>query len=75
MKENIASISVYLWSSPLAMYKLCVFSHYVQLFAIPWIAAHQDPLPMGFPRQECWSWLPFLFPGIIATQGSNLQVL
>ena len=25
----------------------------------PWTAAHQAPLPMGFPRQESWSGLPF----------------
>ena len=26
--------------------------------------AHQDPLPMGFPRQEYWSGLSFTSPGI-----------
>ena len=25
-----------------------------------WTVAHQAPLSMGFPRQECWSGLPFL---------------
>ena len=25
----------------------------------PWTIAHQAPLPMGFPRQEYWSGLPF----------------
>ena len=29
----------------------------------PWTAAHQAPLSMGFPRQECWSRLPFPSPG------------
>ena len=33
------------------------FSH-VQLFATLWTVAHQVPLSMGFPRQECWSGLP-----------------
>ena len=28
----------------------------------PWTAVHQLPLSMGFPRQEYWSWLPFLPP-------------
>ena len=27
----------------------------VQLFAPPWIVAHQASLSMEFPRQECWS--------------------
>ena len=24
-----------------------------------WAAAYQAPLSMGFPRQECWSGMPF----------------
>ena len=37
---------------------------------------HQaPPLSMGFPRQESWSRLPFLSPGIFLTQGSNPPVL
>ena len=28
-------------------------------FATPWTVALQDPLSMGFPRQEYWSGLPF----------------
>ena len=31
----------------------------VQLLATPWTAAYQDPLSMGFSRQEYWSWVPF----------------
>ena len=27
----------------------------VQLFATPWIVAHQAPLSMEFPKQEYWS--------------------
>ena len=34
----------------------------VWLFATPWTVAHQGPLSMGFPRQECWSGL--LFPSL-----------
>ena len=29
----------------------------------PWTVAHQASLSMGFPRQECWSGLPFASPG------------
>ena len=30
----------------------------VQLLAIPWTAAYQAPLSIGFARQEYWSGLP-----------------
>ena len=30
---------------------------------IPWTVACQAPLPMGFSRQEYWSWLPCSPPG------------
>ena len=30
----------------------------VWLFATPWTAGYQAPLPMGFSRQEYWSWVP-----------------
>ena len=29
----------------------------------PWTVAHKAPLPVGFPRQEYWSGLPFPSPG------------
>ena len=32
-------------------------------FATPWTVACQAPLSMRFPRQECWSGLPFPSPG------------
>ena len=37
------------------------FSHSVvsDSAATPYIVARQDPLSMGFPRQEYWSGLPF----------------
>ena len=47
----------------------------VRLLVTPWTAACQAPLPMGFPRQEYWSGLPFSSPGIFPTQGSNLCLL
>ena len=34
----------------------------VQLLAIPWTAAHQAPLSMGFSRQEYWSVVPLPSP-------------
>ena len=34
----------------------------VLLFATLWTEAHQVPLSMGFPRQECWGGLPFPSP-------------
>ena len=36
----------------------------VRLFVTPWSVAYQAPLPMRFSRQEYWSGLPFLFPGM-----------
>ena len=36
---------------------------HVLLFSTPWTVAHQAPLSMRFPRQECWNGLPFLPPG------------
>ena len=42
---------------------------HVQLFATPWTVAHQDPLSMGFPRQEYWSVLSFTFPGDLPNPG------
>ena len=29
----------------------------------PWTVAYEAPLPMGFPRQEYWSGVPFPSPG------------
>ena len=43
------------------VYTLLLFSHEVvsDPFATPWTEACQDPLSMGFPRQEYWKGLPF----------------
>ena len=43
----------------------------VQLFAIPWTAAHQAPLSMGFSSQEYWSGLPFPTPGNVPDTGTE----
>ena len=48
--------------------KVKSLSH-AQLFAIPWIAAHQAPLSMGFSRQGYWSILPFPSPGDLPNPG------
>ena len=37
--------------------------NHIQLFAILWTVAHQDPLPMGFSRPGYWSVLPCPPPG------------
>ena len=36
---------------------------------IPWTITHQDPLSMGFFRQEYWSGLPFPSPGDLPDPG------
>ena len=41
----------------------------VQLFVTPWTIAYQAPPSMGFPRQECWSGLPFPSPGDLPDPG------
>ena len=41
----------------------------VWLFATPWIAAHQAPLSVGFPRQEYSSGLPFSSAGVLPDPG------
>ena len=61
-----------LWSNSILL-SLHILTHVfvaVQLlgcayFASPWTVAHQAPLSMGFPKQECWSGLPFPTPGDI----------
>ena len=40
-------------------------------FATPWTVALQAPLPMGFPRQEYWSVLPFSSPGDLPDPGAE----
>ena len=40
---------------------------------IPWTAAHQAPLSVGFSRQEYWSGVPL--PSPVETQHENLKGL
>ena len=53
---------------------VCTFSH-VQLFAIPWTAAHQAPLSMEFSRQEHWNRLPFPTAGDLPNPGIKPESL
>ena len=48
------------------------YSVVFQLFAIPWIVAHQPPLSMEFFRQEYWSGLPCPPPGDLPNPGIKL---
>ena len=45
----------------------------VQLFATPWMVAHQVPLTMEFSRQEYGSGLPFPSPGDLPNIGIEPQ--
>ena len=45
-----------------------LLSH-AQLFATPWMVAHQAPPSRGFSRQEYWSGLPFPSPGDLPDPG------
>ena len=42
-------------------------------FATSWTVACQAPLSMGFPRQEYWSRLPFLSPGVLPKPAIELK--
>ena len=44
------------------------------LLATPQTAAHQDPLSMGFSRQEYWSGVPWPSPSASATSQHKIQV-
>ena len=41
-------------------------------FVTPWTVVPQAPLSIRFPRQECWSELPFPSPGDLPELGSKL---
>ena len=41
------------------------------ILVIPWTVACQVPLPMGSPRQEYWSGLPFSSPEDLPDLGSR----
>ena len=50
---------------------LLLFSRFIvsDSFLTPWTVAHQTPLPVGFPRQEYQSGLPFLSAGDLPDLG------
>ena len=50
------------------------FSH-VQLFVTLGTVAFQSPPFMRFSRQEYWSGLPCLSPGVLPDPGTNLRLL
>ena len=53
----------------------CIMLSLVWFLATPWTSAHQDPLSVGFPRQEYWSGLPLPTQRIFLTWGLNLRLL
>ena len=69
-------------AQPKLYHRLCFFvwsmaqllSH-VWLFATPWIVAHQAALSTECSKQDYWSGVPFLTPGLFLTQGSNPHLL
>ena len=54
---------------------LCTHLVLSNSFETPRTVAHQDPLPMGFPRQEYWTGLPFPSSGALPGPGSKLCLL
>ena len=62
--EVTAAVKAWCWS--LRRVRLCV---------TPWTVAPQAFLSVGFSRQEYWSGLPCLPPGIFLTQGLNPGLL
>ena len=50
------------WMENIRVGGLFVLSILGRLLETLWTVAHQAPLSMGFPRQECWNGLPFPSP-------------
>ena len=50
---------------------MCSLLSCVQLFATPWTIACQDPLSMGFFRQDYWSGFPFPSLGDLSHPGTE----
>ena len=74
--RSIELLMLFLWTNRLAIWSLVPLlgAHVhslsrVQFFVTPWTVAHQSSLSMGFPRQECWSGLPFPSPGDLPDPG------
>ena len=69
LSSHIITIFVFLLLRPHKTYSQWISSIYylqllspVQLFETLWTVDHQDPLSIGFSRQEYWSGLPFPTP-------------
>ena len=54
---------------------LLLFKHYVTSysFGTPWTVTCHTPLFMGFPRQECWGWWPWISPRDLPDPGIRLM--
>ena len=60
------------------MYIICMHAQslsHVQLFVTLWTVACQDPLSIGFSRQDYWSGLPCPPPGDLPDPGIKLVSL
>ena len=59
------------WETPFAFFCARELTHFscVRLSVIPWTAARQAPLSMGFLGQEYWRGLPFPPPGDLPDLG------
>ena len=60
----------WVWLTVDYLYCCCLVAS-VRLFSIPWTAALQAPLSMGFSRQEYWSRLPFPSPNDLPDPGTE----
>ena len=47
----------------------CLVTGLCSTLVTPWTTARLAPLFMGFPRQDCWSGLPFPTPGNLPSPG------
>ena len=61
------------YETPLMLLLLFSCQDLSDSFATPFTIAHQAPLSMEFPRQECWSGLPFPSPGDLPDPGIELS--
>ena len=53
----------------------CLLSHVIWSVKHAQTVAHQDPLSMGYPRQEYWNGFPFSLPGDLPDLGIKLPSL
>ena len=78
LSSHIITIFVFLLLRPHKTYSQWISSIYylqllspVQLFETLWTVDHQDPLSIGFSRQEYWSGLPFPTPEDLPNPGNE----